>query len=1221
MTATNRETTTLADFADFFADAEAQASQFEIAATVPKSQMAKPKTLRPELEQKIQPDVSGHHEETTSVAESNREFLQVATALANLKSELMQSGLLQKSSVKSNFLQVTEFVATRPKLNEKAAPAASQQIRYMQQQLSEIATQIHESRDLDRLLEITVEAVREMLEADRVIIYCFKTEQEGQVLAEAIDRGWTPILGNSIAATAFGEDRAESYRSQQSVAIEDIAGAKLTPHQRQLLEQMQVRASLNLPIVVGGRVWGLLVTQQCSKTRHWQEIETTLAYQISLQLALKLQENEFSAQLQEQAEKERVATQLVDRLRELPDSSTIFQVTTRELRQLLKADRVGIYRFNPDWSGQFIAESVGAGWRSAVAEEDQSDVISYNPDLTDFDRCIVRRYGSASGQNEDTYLKDTQGGKYAQGATYTQVNDIYEMNYSSCYLKVLKKYQCRAYVIVPIFQGTKLWGLFAAYQNSGPRQWQESELNLIIRLAGSLGIALQQREYLAQVKSQSEELAKVAEREKNFGRIVNRISASVIEMVRQSQSLATILGQTAQQIRQFLQTDRVVICRFDADWNGEFVAESVANGWTKFVGPDRKMIWEDSYLKETQGGRSSKNETFAIDDIAQVGYTSCYGEMLEQLEAKAYMVAPIFVGSKLWGLLATYQNSKPRHWEDSEMNLLSQIGSQLGIGIQQGEVLLKIQRQAQQERALVNATNSIRQSLDIVRQSLDITSIFNTVTQEVRQLLQVDRVAVYHFAPDWSGSFIAESVSTGWDRLVGSEVGTNVRDTYLKETEGGRYRNGESLAVNDIYKAGHNPCHVELLEKFQAKAYILVPVFVEKQLWGILGAYQNTGPRQWDESEVNLLSQIAIQFGFALEQAESLNRLKAQSEQLIQSANREKAAKEQLQQHVIQVLSAVRPVFSGDLTIRVPVTEDEVGTIADAYNNTIQSLRKIVTQVQEAATQVTQTSLSSDLSIVKLSQQSQKQLEQVTQALDRIQAMINSTQAVTTNAKQVEIAVQRANQTVKAGDNAMNRTVDGIMAIRETVAETSKKIKRLSESSLKISKVVNLISNFTTQTQLLALNASIEATRAGEYGRGFAVVADEVRSLSRQSAEATQEIEKLVQEIQSEITAVTSTMDQGIQQVVGGTTLVNETRQQLNAIVAATAQISKLVQGITKATQVQTDQSKLVTQAMSDVAEIASKTSQDSGQIAASFQELLSTAQKLQASVGQFKVN
>jgi methyl-accepting chemotaxis protein PixJ len=152
----------------------------------------------------------------------------------------------------------------------------------------------------------------------------------------------------------------------------------------------------------------------------------------------------------------------------------------------------------------------------------------------------------------------------------------------------------------------------------------------------------------------------------------------------------------------------------------------------------------------------------------------------------------------------------------------------------------------------------------------------------------------------------------------------------------------------------------------------------------------------------------------------------------------------------------------------------------------------------------------------------------------------------------------------------------------------------VSNSSGKISKAVDLIGNITTQTQILALNAAIEATRAGEYGRGFAVVAEEVRSLARQSAAATTEIGKLVQEIQEYTELVTTAMETGIQQVAEGTDLVNVTRQNLNAIALATAEISKLVEGITQATQIQTQQSQSVTQTMSQVANIANKTSVDS---------------------------
>ncbi|NEP29874.1 methyl-accepting chemotaxis protein, partial [Moorena sp. SIO3I6] len=210
---------------------------------------------------------------------------------------------------------------------------------------------------------------------------------------------------------------------------------------------------------------------------------------------------------------------------------------------------------------------------------------------------------------------------------------------------------------------------------------------------------------------------------------------------------------------------------------------------------------------------------------------------------------------------------------------------------------------------------------------------------------------------------------------------------------------------------------------------------------------------------------------------------------------------------------------------------------------------------------------------------------------------------------------------VEAGDTAMNRTVEGFMAIRETVGSTAKKVKRLGESSQKISKVVNLISNFAAQTNLLALNASIEAARAGEEGRGFAVVADEVRALAHQSAEATAEIEKIVAQIQMETNEVVAAMEAGTEQVVGGTKLVDDTRQSLNQITTVMVKINELVEAIASVTVEQTQTSVSVTQTMTNVAAIANHTSIEALQVSHSFKQLLTVAEQLQDSVGKFKVS
>ncbi|BBD64078.1 methyl-accepting chemotaxis sensory transducer with phytochrome sensor [Nostoc commune NIES-4072] len=1060
----------------------------------------------------------------------------------------------------------------------------AQEFKTWRRQLQDIVTHMRQAPDFDTLLKISVAQIREKIGCDRALIYQFTSFDSGNVLAESRTLGWTPTLGENIPGIIFGLYTNQDYI--EPVAIDDITQIQLTPYQKQLLDKFQIKASLSLPIVVEGKVWGLLVVNNCLSTRQWQEVEISLLSQITTELIYKLQSFEFKREEQQRILAKKSVAKVIDKILRASNVEKIFQTTTQEVRQLLKCDRVAVYRFNPDWSGEFIAESVGNGWVKMVS-----------PDFY-----MVW---------EDTHLQDTQGGRYAKGESFV-VKDIYKMGHAQCHIDILEQYEMKAYIIAPIFAGEKLWGLLAAYQNSGPRDWQPWEESFVTQIGLQFGVAISQGEYLEQMHKKSEQLAQIVEQEKAFTKIVGRI--------RQSLDVDSVFKTTTQEVRQSLRCDRVAVYRFNPDWGGEFVAESVGTGWTKLVGPDIKTVLDDTYLQETKGGRYVRGENFIVNDIYQVGLAPCHIEILEQFEAKAYIIVPIFFGDKLWGLLAAYQNSRPREWETWEVNFLVQTSLQFSLAKSQIDYLelvrLKSEKLAQiaeQEKAVTKISNRIRQSSDV-------EEIFKTTTQEVRQLLRCDRVAVYRFNPNWSGEFVAESVAHTWVKLVGPDIKTVWEDTHLQETQGGRYAQGENFVVNDIYQVGHSPCHIEILEQFEVKAYVIVPVFAGEQLWGLLAAYQNSGTRDWDESEVTLLARIGNQLGLALQQTEYLQQVQGQSAKLAEAAAREKAAKELLQQRSIQLLTALRPALNGDLTVRAPITEDELGTIADAYNNTLQALRQIVLQVQGAAQQVAQTSSNSEASLTGLTNLAQQQSEEITAALGEIQQMVDSTQAVVTNAELVQVAVQQANETVESGDTAMNLTVKAIQGIRETVAQTSKKIKRLSESSQKISKVVNLIGNFATQTNVLALNAAIEATRAGEYGKGFAVVADEVRSLSRQSAAATIEIEKLVQEIQAETGEVAVAMETGIQQVVEGTNLVNDTRQNLNAIVYATAEISQLIERITAATQKQMTQSVTVTKSMQDVAEIANQTFAESQEIANVFQDLSGMAQELLTTASKFKV-
>ncbi len=393
-------------------------------------------------------------------------------------------------------------------------------------------------------------------------------------------------------------------------------------------------------------------------------------------------------------------------------------------------------------------------------------------------------------------------------------------------------------------------------------------------------------------------------------------------------------------------------------------------------------------------------------------------------------------------------------------------------------------------------------------------------------------------------------------------------------------------------------------------------IVVAGQVRGMIRCEHVGKPRRWSADEQSFITSVANLIALALEASE---RVKAQ-EELAVSEQQQRQAKEALQQRAMELLMEVDPVSEGDLRIRARVTPDEIGTIADSYNSIISNLRDIVMQVQEATRQVNQTASGSEQAVRLLSADATAQAESLTQALDQIQVMVDSSQSVVRRAQEAQAQVQQANQVVKDGDTAMNRTVNGILGIRETVAETTKKVKRLGETSQKISRVVSLINNFAAQTNLLSLNASIEASRAGEQGKGFAVVAEEVRSLAQQSSTATSEIEQLVDAIQRETNEVVSAMESGTDQVVTGTELVEEARQKLSQIATATAQISGLVQEIAAAAATQSQTSTTVGQTIEKVTTIAKQTSAQSIKVAQSFEQLLKVAQELQVSVAQFKI-
>ncbi len=493
---------------------------------------------------------------------------------------------------------------------------------------------------------------------------------------------------------------------------------------------------------------------------------------------------------------------------------------------------------------------------------------------------------------------------------------------------------------------------------------------------------------------------------------------------------------------------------------------------------------------------------------------------------------------------------------------------------------------------------------------------FNQALEKIKQQLKVDRVVIYKFNPDWSGYISHESLAENWPSAM-REI---FNDTCISQEFIQAYQDGRIVAYDDVFNSGFHPEHLALMERLEIKSNLVVPMIGQNGLFALLIAHHCAEKHNWQSDEINLMQDVAIQLQIIQDRVSFLQQIQQTSQKAEKLAQEQQELKDKIQKRALQLLMEVQPLSQGDLTIRATVSEDEIGTLADSYNATIESLNKIVTQVQKTSEKVSNATNLNEISIQDLKVLSQQQQEEMSTALDKLESMSRAIVAVTNNAKNAQTTVQQANQTIKKGDEVMNLTVEGILTISDTVSSTAEKVKALGESFQKISKVVKLISNFANQTNLLALNAAIEAARAGEQGRGFAVVAEEVGLLASQSAQATTEIIDLVEGIQRETKDVVQAMEEGTEEVLQGTFLVEEARDLLNQISQASIKTNELVGEITVAALQQFEDSEIVIKTMDDVSEITKKTFLSSQNMAGSFDELLIISQELKDTVSQFKV-
>jgi twitching motility protein PilJ len=326
------------------------------------------------------------------------------------------------------------------------------------------------------------------------------------------------------------------------------------------------------------------------------------------------------------------------------------------------------------------------------------------------------------------------------------------------------------------------------------------------------------------------------------------------------------------------------------------------------------------------------------------------------------------------------------------------------------------------------------------------------------------------------------------------------------------------------------------------------------------------------------------------------------------------------QEAILRLLDEMGSLAEGDLTVKATVTEDITGAIADSINFAVEALRSLVTTINETAVQVAAAAQETQATAMHLAEAAEHQAQQITSASAAINEIAVSIDEVSKNSAESADVAQRSVQIASKGAAVVRQTIQGMDSIRDQIQETSKRIKRLGESSQEIGSIVELINDIAEQTNILALNAAIQAASAGEAGRGFAVVADEVQRLAERASGATKRIETLVQTIQSDTNEAVSSMEQTTAEVVAGARLAEDAGLALGEIEKVSNDLADLIQNISEAARQQSAAATNISATMNVIQEITTQTSVGASQTAESIGNLAQLAADLRRSVQDFKL-
>ncbi|MBW4577547.1 MAG: GAF domain-containing protein [Aphanothece sp. CMT-3BRIN-NPC111] len=531
--------------------------------------------------------------------------------------------------------------------------------------------------------------------------------------------------------------------------------------------------------------------------------------------------------MQEEIEREYILATIALRIRQSLDLDEILNTTVAEVRQFLQTDRVIIYRFDPGWSGAVTVESVADGWMPILGT-------------------IVN----------DTYFAENYVHLYKKGRIQVTA-DIYAAGLSQCHIDLLARFQIRANLVVPIFQGEELWGLLVANHCSEPRQWQQSEIDLLQKLATQVAIAIQQSELYQKVQAELIERQRVeAELQKAKEELEFRVEERTAALKQANEQLQIEvaerrraqkeLQQSEQRFRLLTEVIPQQIWTAQVDGGLDYVNQRVLDyfactaeqvlgeGWQSAVHPEDLLRSLNCWSKALKTGKPYEIE-FRLKSGVDGTYRWHIARALPLYDQEGRLIS-------WFGTNTDIDNLKRIEEELQHQNLRSQLFA---------EITLKI------------------------RQSLQLENILQTTVTEVRSLLQVERVLLYRLWSDGTGTTVTEAVTSGWSALIGKSFDSEVIPKEYQQL----YRQGRFRAIEDVENDDIAPCLAEFLQQFGVKAKLVVPIFQREELWGLLIAHNCIGPRQWFDFEIELLQQLANQVGIALAQAELLEALQEREKQ------------------------------------------------------------------------------------------------------------------------------------------------------------------------------------------------------------------------------------------------------------------------------------------------------------------------------------------------------